>query len=178
MSTSAIEAKAPVLNGRPVRESCSEYTYVALPNDANMLGNVLGGRILHLVDLCAALAAERHSRRSAVTAAVDHVSFLQPVHIGQFLILKSSVNRVFHTSMEVGVKVWCEDPRKCEVRHILSAYLTFVALDDSGKPVAVVPVIAETEDEKRRYERAGCYREERLQKRLLTARTAPVALKS
>ncbi len=124
------------------------------------------------------LAAGRHSRRSAVTAAVDHVSFLQPVHIGQFLILKSSVNRVFHTSMEVGVKVWCEDPRKCEVRHILSAYLTFVALDDSGKPVAVVPVIAETEDEKRRYERAGCYREERLQKRLLTARTAPVALKS
>src|SRR5208337_423615 len=172
MSKRAIEAKAPILNGRPVRESCSEYTYIALPNDANMLGNVLGGHILHLVDLCGALAAERHSRRPAVTAAVDHLSFLQPVHIGQFLILKSSVNRVFHTSMEVGVKVWCEDLRSREVRHILSAYLTFVALDDSGKPVAVAPVIPETEDEKRRYERAERHREERLHKRLSTGRVA------
>ena len=173
MSKRAIEAKAPILNGRPVRESCSEYTYIALPNDANTLGNVLGGHILHLVDLCGALAAQRHSRRPAVTAAVDHLSFLQPVHIGQFLILKSSVNRAFHTSMEVGVKVWCEDLRSREVRHILSAYLTFVALDDSGKPVAVAPVIPETEDEKRRYERAERHREERLHKRLSMALTAP-----
>jgi len=175
MSESAIEAEAPTLNGRPVRESCSEYTYIALPNDANTLGNVLGGHILHLVDLCGALAAERHSRRAAVTAAVDHLSFLQPVHIGQFLILKSSVNRAFHTSMEVGVKVWCEDLKSRDVRHIMSAYLTFVALDESGKPVAVVPVIPETQDEKRRYERAERHREERLHKRLSRGRVADAA---
>jgi len=105
-----------------------------------------------------------------VTAAVDHVSFLQPVHIGQFLILKSSVNRVFHTSMEVGVKVWCEDLRSREVRHIMSAYLTFVALDGSGKPVPVVPAIPETDDEKRRYQRAERHREERLHKRSIVDR--------
>jgi acyl-CoA hydrolase len=123
---------APILKGRPVRESCSEYTYIALPNDANTLGNVLGGRVMHLVDMCGALAACRHSRRPVVTAAVDHMSFLHPAHIGQLLILKSSVNRVFRTSMEVGVKVWVEDPRTGEVLHTSSAYLTFVALDDSA----------------------------------------------
>jgi acyl-CoA hydrolase len=158
---------APILSGRPVRESWSAYTYIALPNDANMLGNVLGGHVMHLVDMCGGLAAKRHSGRPVVTAAVDHLSFLHPVHIGQLLILKSSVNRVFQTSMEVGVKVWVEDLRSRQVLHTLSAYLTFVALDDSGKPVAVAPVIPETEDEKRRYERAGRHREERLQKGLL-----------
>jgi acyl-CoA hydrolase len=133
-----------------------------------VLGNVLGGHVMHLVDLCGALAAKRHTRRPVVTAAVDHLSFLHPVHIGQLLILKSSVNRVFQTSMEVGVKVWIEDLRSGEILHTLSAYLTFVALDDSGKPVAVPPVIPETEDEKRRYEQAEYHREERLQKRLRT----------
>jgi acyl-CoA hydrolase len=121
MNKHVIEAQT--LNGRPVRESRSEHTYAALPNDANLIGNVLGGRIMHLVDLCGALAAERHSRRLAATAAVDHLSFLHPVHTGQFLILKSSVNRAFNTSMEVGVKVWSEQPRSRETRHILSAYL-------------------------------------------------------
>jgi acyl-CoA hydrolase len=168
----AIEAHTPILNGRPVRKSCSTYTYVALPNDANVLGNVLGGHVMHLVDLCGALAAKRHSRRPVVTAAVDHLSFLYPVHIGQLLILKSSVNRVFHTSMEVGVKVWVEDLRSGDVLHTLSAYLTFVALDDAGEPVAVAPVIPETEDEKRRYEQAGRNRDERLHKQSRRVRTA------
>ena len=93
MNKHVIEAQTQTLDGRPVRESRSEHTYAALPNDANLIGNVLGGRIMHLVDLCGALAAERHSRRFVATAAVDHLSFLHPVHTGQFLILKSSVKQ-------------------------------------------------------------------------------------
>jgi acyl-CoA hydrolase len=100
-----------------------------------------------------------------VTVAVDHLSFLSPVHIGQLLVLRSSVNRAFRTSMEVGVKVMVEDLRTGEVRHTSSAYLTFVALDDNGRPVPVPPVIPETPEEKRRYEEAGERRRYRLQLR-------------
>src|SRR5215468_10342691 len=95
-----------VLQGRPVRESRSEYAYVALPNDANLLGNLLGGRVMHLVDICACLAAQRHARSPVVTAAIDQLSFMHPVRIGELLILRASVNRAFRTSMEVGVKVY------------------------------------------------------------------------
>lgn len=118
---------------------------------------------MHLVDMAAALAAMRHARRPVVTASVDHMTFLHPVHIGQLIVLKSSVNRVFRTSMEVGVKVMVEDLATGEVRHTSSAYLTFVGLDAAGQPVVVPPVIPETEDEKRRYEEAGQRREHRLQ---------------
>jgi len=155
----------PPLEGRPVRESRSEYTQVALPNDANVLGNVLGGHIMHLIDLCSGLAAWRHARKPVVTASVDHISFLHPVRVGNVLILKSSVNRVFHSSMEVGVKVSVEDPSTGEAHHTSSAYLTFVALDDDGMPLAVAPVLPETEDEKRRFEEAGRRREDRLRAR-------------
>lgn len=150
------------LPGRPVHESLSEYTQVALPNDANTMGNVLGGHIMHLIDLCGGLAAWRHARRTVVTAFVDHMSFLHPVRVGQLLILKSSVNRVFNSSMEVGVKVWVEDPNTGEVHHTSSAYLTFVALDESGRPISVAPVLPETEEEKRRFDQAGRHREDRL----------------
>jgi acyl-CoA hydrolase len=143
-----------VLPGRFVRESISEYSEFALPNDANTLGNVLGGKVMHLVDLAAALAAVRHSRCSVVTASVDHMSFLHPIHIGQLIVLRSSVNRVFRTSMEVGVRVEVENLVSGEIRHTSSAYLTFVALDKNGRRVAIPPVIPETEDEKRRYEDA------------------------
>ena len=156
------EPKPPTLPGRPVRESVSEYSEIALPNDANPLGNLLGGRVMHLVDLAGALAATRHSRCPVVTASVDSMTFLHPVHIGQLLILKSSVNRVFRTSMEVGVKVWVEDLRTGDVRHTSSAYLTFVALGPNNERVTVPPVIPETEEEKRRYEKAGQRREYRL----------------
>src|SRR3954451_11373065 len=127
--------------GRPVHESISEYSEIALPNDANPLGNLLGGRVMHLVDLAGALAATRHSRCPVVTASVDSMTFLQPVHIGQLLILRSSVNRVFRTSMEVGVSVWVEDLRTGERKHTSSAYLTFVAVGANGVRVPVVPVI-------------------------------------
>jgi len=158
--------------GRFVRESISEYSEFALPNDANTLGNVLGGKVMHLVDLAAALAAVRHSRCAVVTASVDHMNFLHQIHIGQLIILRSSVNRVFRTSMEVGVRVEVENLVSGEIRHTSSEYLTFVAIDKTGNRVAVPQVIPETEEEKRRYEEAGerrtyrlAMREKALQKR-------------
>ena len=150
------------LVGRPVRESVSEYSEIALPNDANPLGNLLGGRVMHLVDLAGAIAAARHSRLPVVTASVDYMTFLHPVHIGQLVVLKSQVNRVFRTSMEVGVKVWVEDLHSGERRHTSSAYLTFVALGPNNERVPVPPVLPETEEERRRYEEAGARREWRL----------------
>jgi acyl-CoA hydrolase len=158
--------------GKPVRESASEYLEFALPDDANALGNVLGGKVMHLVDLAGAIAAMRHTRVTVVTASIDHMNFLHPVHIGQLVILRSSVNRVFQTSMEVGVKVLVEDLRTGERRHTSSAYLTFVAIDATGNRIAIPPVIPETEEEKRRYEEAQRRREYRLALRKTTkART-------
>ena len=151
--------------GKPVRESQSEYSELALPNDANSLGNVLGGKVMHLVDLAGALAAIRHARCPVVTASIDHMNFLHPVHIGQLIILRSSVNRVFQTSMEVGVKVWVEDLLKGGLQHTSSAYLTFVAIDAQGKRVPVAPVVPETDEEKRRYAEALARREYRLEMR-------------
>ena len=153
------------MEGRRVSDSASEYSELALPNDANSLGNLLGGKIMHLVDLCGAIAAMRHSRSPVVTASVDHMEFIHPVHIGQMVRLRSSVNRAFRTSMEVGVKVWVEDLIQGEQKHVSSAFLTFVAIDKAGDRVEVPPVIPETEDEKRRYEDAGKRREYRLSHR-------------
>src|SRR3989442_10850521 len=134
-----------------VRESISEYSDLALPNDANGLGNELGGKVMHLVDLAGAMAALRHARTPVVTASVDYMNFLHPVHIGQLIVLRSSVNRAFRTSMEVGVKVWVEDLLTGERRHTSSAYLTFVAVDTAGNRVPVPAVVSETGEEKRRY---------------------------
>ena len=152
-----------MLEGKPVADSISEYSELALPNDANGLGNVLGGKVMHLVDLAAALAAIRHARRPVVTLSVDSLRFLHPVHIGELIVLRSSVNRVFHTSMEVGVKVTTENLMTGARRHTCSAYLTFVALDETRKPTPVPPVVPETEEEKRRYREAGERREYRLE---------------
>jgi len=153
------------MEGKPVRESISEYSELALPNDANGLGNVLGGTVMHLVDLCAAMAAMRHARTPVVTASVDSLHFLHPVRIGQLIMLRSSVNRVFRTSMEVGVYVLTENLLTGERLHTCSAYLTFVALDKERKAMVVPPVIPETEEEKRRYREAGERREYRLAQR-------------
>jgi acyl-CoA hydrolase len=153
------------LTPKAVRESISEYSELALPNDVNGLGNLLGGKVMHLVDLVAALAGLRHARRPVVTASIDYMNFLHPVKIGQLMVLRSSVNRVFRTSMEIGVKVWVEALQTGEVRHTSSAYLTFVALDASGQPVPIPQVIPETEDEKRRYEEAARRRDYRLEMR-------------
>jgi acyl-CoA hydrolase len=144
---------------RPVRESQSQMAEVVLPNDANPLGNLLGGRLMHLIDIAGAMAAHRHSHSHVVTASMDHIDFREPVHIGDLLILKSSVNRAFNTSMEIGVKCWVENYISGNTRHVASAYLTFVAVDENGKRKLVPPVAPETEEEKRRYEDAGRRRE-------------------
>ena len=120
---------------------------------------------MHLVDLAGALAALRHARCPVVTASIDHMNFLHPVHVGQLILLKSSVNRVFRTSMEVGVKVWVEDLMTGDLQHTSSAYLTFVTVDVHGKHAPVAPVIPETDQEKRRYEEALERRQYRLELR-------------
>ncbi len=151
------------LAARPVRDSQSEMAEIVLPNDANPLGALLGGRLMHWIDLAGAMAAHRHSRNYVVTASIDHLDFLVPVHVGDLVILRSSVNRAFHRSMEVGVKVWVENYLQEECQHVSSAYLTFVAIDAGGRRVPVPAVIPETEEQRRRYEDAGRRRETRQQ---------------
>jgi len=129
-------------------------TEIVLPNDANPLNALLGGRLMHWIDMAAAMAAHRHSRQYVVTASIDHLDFLVPVRVGDIVILRSSVNRVYRTSMEVGVKVWVENYHTESNEHVSSAYLTFVAVDASGRRLTVAPVIPETDEEKRRYEDA------------------------
>jgi acyl-CoA hydrolase len=151
--------EAKLTRPRPVSDSISEMTEIVLPNDANPLNALLGGRLMHWIDLAGAMAAHRHSRAYVVTASVDHMDFLVPVRVGDFVVLRSSVNRVFHTSMEVGVKAWVENYRAEQSRHVSSAYLTFVAVDIAGNRLPVPQVIPETEDQKRRYEGAARRRE-------------------
>jgi acyl-CoA hydrolase len=146
---------------RAVSESQSEMTELILPNDTNTLGNLLGGRLMHFIDLVGAMAAYRHCRTHVVTASMDHIDFIQPVHVGDLLILKSSVNRAFSKSLEVGVKVWAEDTRAGLYHHVASAYLVFVAIDPHGNPVRVPELIPETPDEQRRFEGALRRRENR-----------------
>jgi acyl-CoA hydrolase len=144
---------------RPVGDSQSEMNEIVLPNDTNPLGALLGGRLMHWIDLAGAMAAHRHSRNYVVTAAIDHLDFWTPVHVGDLVILRSSVNRVFNTSMEVGVKVWVENYLLDQCQHVSSAYLTFVAVDGGGRHVPVPAVIPETDEQRRRYEDAGRRRE-------------------
>lgn len=147
---------------KTVRASQSEMTEVVLPNDANPLGNILGGKVMHLMDICGAIAAHRHSGSYVVTASFDYVEFLNPVRVGDLVVLKSSVNRVFRTSLEVGVKVFSENILTGARRHTSSAYITFVALDEYGRRKEIPAVQPETEDERRRYREAGARREHRL----------------
>ena len=151
-----------VAQGKPVRASQVEMVEVVLPNDANPLGKILGGRVMHLVDIAAAIAAHRHSNSYVATASVDHVDFRTPIKVGDLIVLKASVNRVFRTSMEVGVKVFAENVLTGERQHTSSAYVTFVAIDAQGRPRPVPPLITETPEERRRFEEAGIRRQLRL----------------
>ncbi len=157
--------QANALPARPVAASQAEMTEVVLPNDANPLGNILGGKVMHLVDVCGAIAAHRHASSYVVTASIDHMDFLHPIRVGELIVLKSSVNRVFHTSMEVGVKVFSENVLTGERQHTSSAYLTFVALDAAGRRREIPPVAPETADQRRRFEQAGRRREYRMAER-------------
>lgn len=135
-------------------ESAVEMRELVLPNDTNSHGNVLGGKVLHLMDLACAMVAMRHCRRPVVTAAMDNVEFLAPIPGGHFMILKAMVNHTGRTSMEIGVRVEGENPLTGDIIHTSSAYLTFVGLDEGKKPAEVPAVTPGTEDEKRRYAEA------------------------
>lgn len=153
--------------GKPPRLSCVDMTELVLPNDANPLGNMLGGRVLHLIDIAAAIAAARHCGRPCVTASIDTVDFLHPIKVGHVVALKAQVNWAGRTSIEVGVEVYAEDFWHTGQRtHTCSALLTFVALDAAtGKPTPVPPVLPETAEEEARYHGAQTRREERLRRR-------------
>jgi len=146
---------------RPVSDSQSERSEIIFPGDTNALGNLFGGRLMQFIDLTGAMAASRHARAVTVTASMDHLDFVAPVKVGDLLILKASVNRAFRTSMEVGVKCMVEDIREQKLRHVSSAYLTFVAMDAEGRLIPVPQVVPETAHQKRRFEDAGRRREMR-----------------
>src|ERR1017187_1852530 len=140
------------LKPRPVADSISEMVEFVLPNDTNPLGTLLGGRLMHWIDLAGALAALRHSRSYVVTASTDHLDFRFPVRVGDLVVFKSLVNRVYHSSMEARIKVWVENFFTGERHHVSSAYLTFVAVDGDGHKPLVAPVIPESAAELRRFE--------------------------
>jgi acyl-CoA hydrolase len=149
--------------GKPVSASRSEMTEIVLPAMTNPLGKLLGGQVMHLVDMAAALAAHRHSNCYVVTASVDYIDFRNPVNLGEIVNLKSQVNRVFRTSMEVGVEVFSENAMTGERKHTTTAYVTFVAIDEhTRQPKPAPPLILKTTAERRRYEEAAERRKTRL----------------
>jgi acyl-CoA hydrolase len=139
---------------------------VVLPNDANPLGFVLGGKVMHLIDIAGAIACHRHTRRPLVTAAVDGLQFLHPIKIGDLIILKAHVTCVFTTSLEVQVDVFSEEILTGRRRQTSRAYLTFVAISQDGGHVPVPPLLVETDEERRESEEAHTRRAERLKRRL------------
>ena len=149
--------------GKPVRASRSEMAEVVLPAQTNALGKLLGGHVMHLVDIVAAMAAHRHSNSYAVTASVDYIDFRNSVNLGEIVTLHSQVNRVFHTSMEVGVEVYSENVLTGERKHTTTAYVTFVAIDEhTRKPKLVPPLLLKTAEERRRFREAAERRKTRL----------------
>tara|TARA_B000000460_G_scaffold241324_1_gene207765 strand:+ start:272 stop:748 length:477 start_codon:yes stop_codon:yes gene_type:complete len=132
-----------------------------LPNDTNLLGNVLGGRVMHLMDMCAAMSAYKHARTAVVTASVDRLDFLAPAKMGEIMILKSSVNYTGKSSMEVGVRIESENPKTGDIYHTSSAYLTFVSLNENGKPQGINDIMPENDIENRRFKEGNVRHEER-----------------
>jgi len=151
-----------MMGPRRVRDSQVITTQLVLPNDTNGLGNLLGGTLMHWIDIAAAIAAQRHADRVCVTASVDELNFHHPIRLGDVVTLQASVNRAFRTSMEIGVMVTAESRSGHDSRRANNAYLTFVAIDESGKPVDVPAVIPESQDEVRRFDEALVRRERRL----------------
>ncbi len=153
------------MEGKPVRESLVEMVQVVRPGDANPLGIAFGGTVVAWMDMAAGVAAVRHARRPVVTASIDNLSFLSPIHIGEWVVIRAAVNYTHRTSMEVGVWIESENPLTGERKPTTHGYLTFVALDDSGQPTPVPPVLPETYEEKQRYEEAKRRREYKLKMR-------------
>jgi acyl-CoA hydrolase len=153
---------------KKVSESQITMTELVLPNHTNQLGKLLGGQLMHWIDICAAVCASKHNNRVCVTASVDRIDFIHSINLGDTVTLFSSINRVFNTSMEVGVKVFSESFKVGERIHTNTAYLTFVSVDSDGKPIKAIDAIPETSEEKRRYEQALQRRDRRLKERVKT----------
>jgi acyl-CoA hydrolase len=152
------------MQSREKNVACSaidNHIHKIFPNDLNTSGTCFGGLVMALLDRIALVVAERHSETSCVTASIDALHFLAPAYLGEILICKAAVNRAWNTSLEIGTKVITENPKTGETRHVVSAYFTFVAVDDTGKPTKVPAVLPETTLEKRRYQEANIRREAR-----------------
>lgn len=147
---------------KTVKESIVTMTELVLPNHTNQLGNLLGGQLMQWIDICAALSASKHSQRVCVTASVDRLVFHHPIKLGNVVTIIARVNRAFKTSMEVGVEVYAESHTEGTRIHTNTAYLTFVSVDENGKPVETFEIVPETEDEKKRFEEALQRRQKRL----------------
>jgi len=147
------------------RESASETVQVVLPNDSNPLGFILGGTVMHLIDITGAIACHRHTNTLALTAGVDSLDFIHPIKVGDLIILKSRVNCAFTTSLEVEVEVFSEEIQTGDRKLTSRAYLTFVSLDKDGRPTKVPPLIAETPDDEERCRAAHARRAERLKRK-------------
>jgi len=150
------------LQGKSVAESATETVELVLPNDANPLGNLLGGKVMHLIDIAGGIAAHRHSRATVVTVAVDQLDFLYPIRVGELVVLRAHITRAFRTSMEVEVRVYREDYLTGRRQQTSSAFVTYVALDPTGQPQEVPPLLVRTKEEKRQYREALGRRRQRL----------------
>jgi acyl-CoA hydrolase len=160
---------------RTPRESQHETSQLMMPEHANNLGHVFGGVILAMMDTAAAVAAFRHARNNCVTVSIDRVDFREPIHVGDLVVMKASVNLVGRTSIEIGVRVEAEELTTGRRRHTNSCYLTFVAVDRNGRPIEVPPLRPETPDEVRRWESAKARRQRRLEERTAEERSVQAA---
>ena len=142
------------LNSKTPKDSIAIITEFVLPNDTNTLGNLMGGRLLHWMDIASAIAAHRHCRRVVVTASVNNVSFSQPIKLGEIVTMHAKVSRAFNTSMEVFIDVWVENDTTGEKKKCNEAIYTFVAVDQRGNPISIPEIVPETEEEKSRYDSA------------------------
>jgi acyl-CoA hydrolase len=142
------------LNPKSPKESLAIATEIVLPNDTNTLGNLMGGRLLHWMDVISAVSAQRHSNRVVVTASVNNVSFNQPIRLGDIVTLEAKVSRAFNSSMEVFIDVWVEDHITRKKKKCNEAIYTFVAVDQLGNPINVPELLPESEEEKQRYDGA------------------------
>jgi acyl-CoA hydrolase len=156
------------LAAKRAEESATEMVQVVLPNDANPLGYILGGSVMHLIDIAGAIACHRHARTRVVTAAVDDLQFLHPIKVGDLIILKAHVTCAFTTSIEVQVDVFSEATLTGVRLQTSRAFLTFVALDEDGRPTAVPPLFIETDEQRRVCDDARARRDQRLRKKAET----------
>jgi acyl-CoA hydrolase len=163
--TESLDHPAKNILGKSPNSSKVEMTELVLPNDTNILGNLLGGTLMHWIDIAGAMAASRHSNRVVATVALDSLDFRHPVHVGEMVKLQAKLTWTGTTSMEVLVKVYAENLKTGNIILTNKAYITYVALDDNGKPVRVPPLYPETDEEKKYYIEAELRRNERLKRR-------------